>query len=124
VVVDPAARSVTHLIVTPPQRDGTRRLVPVRLATSETAAIQLRCTLLSSKDSGRPTRRKPCRGPLVSCPTGRTTSCLRPTTGEGGKHRVAIPISAVADFSDIVQLNLTKNEVRDLPSADPAPDED
>jgi hypothetical protein len=44
VVVDPAARTVTQLVVGPPHRDGTRRLVPVRLADAEMAAIRLRCT--------------------------------------------------------------------------------
>jgi hypothetical protein len=41
----------------------------------------------------------------------------------GGKHRVAIPIGAVASFTDGVQLSLARNEVRDLPPADPAPGE-
>ena len=44
--------------------------------------------------------------------------------GEGhlwGKRRVAIPISAVADFSDGVRLSLAQAEVRDLPPAGPAP---
>jgi hypothetical protein len=45
VVVDPAARSVTHLVVGPPHRGGTSRLVPVRLAGAGTAAIHLRCTM-------------------------------------------------------------------------------
>jgi hypothetical protein len=45
VVVDPAARTVTHLVVEPPHRGGTSRLVPVRLAGAGTAAIQLRCTM-------------------------------------------------------------------------------
>jgi hypothetical protein len=45
VVVDPAAFTVTHLIVKQPQRDGARRLVPVRLTSTETAAIKLRCPL-------------------------------------------------------------------------------
>jgi hypothetical protein len=44
VVVDPAARTVTHLVVGPPHGGETRRLVPVRLAGAGTAAIQLRCT--------------------------------------------------------------------------------
>ncbi|MGI8448577.1 MAG: hypothetical protein ACR2MP_15640 [Streptosporangiaceae bacterium] len=38
-----------------------------------------------------------------------------------GKRRVAIPISAVADFSDGVRLRLARDEVRDLPTAGPAP---
>jgi hypothetical protein len=45
VVVDPAARTVTHLVVGPPHRGGASRLVPVRLAAAGTAAIQLRCTI-------------------------------------------------------------------------------
>src|ERR1700683_2689286 len=45
VVVDPAARTGTHLVVEPPDRGGTSRLVPVRLAGSGTAAIRLRCTM-------------------------------------------------------------------------------
>jgi sporulation protein YlmC with PRC-barrel domain len=35
-----------------------------------------------------------------------------------GEKRVAIPISAVAGVSDGVRLNLTKDEVRDLPPVD------
>lgn len=41
-----------------------------------------------------------------------------------GKRRVAIPIGAVADFSDSVRLSLTKHEVRDLPQSGLAPGED
>ena len=44
VVVDPGARTVTHLVVKPPQRGEAARLVPVRLAGTGTAAIPLRCT--------------------------------------------------------------------------------
>lgn len=44
VVVDPAACTATHLVVQPQHRGGTSRLVPVRLAGTGTAAIQLRCT--------------------------------------------------------------------------------
>jgi hypothetical protein len=34
-----------------------------------------------------------------------------------GKRRVAIPIGAVAGFSDGVRLSLTRDEVRDLPAS-------
>jgi hypothetical protein len=34
-----------------------------------------------------------------------------------GKRRVAIPVSAVADFGDGVRLSLAQDEVRDLPPA-------
>ena len=35
-----------------------------------------------------------------------------------GKKRVAIPINAVTDVKDGVQLTLTKDQLRDLPSID------
>ena len=38
-----------------------------------------------------------------------------------GKRTVAIPISAVADFSDGIRLSLAQDEVRDLPPARAAP---
>jgi hypothetical protein len=44
--------------------------------------------------------------------------------GEGrlwGKRRVAIPVTAVADFSDGIRLSLARDDVRDLPAAGPAP---
>ena len=41
-----------------------------------------------------------------------------------GQRRVAIPISAVADFSDGVRLSLARDEVRDLLAAGPAPGEE
>jgi hypothetical protein len=41
-----------------------------------------------------------------------------------GQRRVAIPISAVADFSDGVRLSLARDEVRVLPAAGPAPGEE
>ena len=196
VVVDPAARTVTHLVVEPPHRGGTSRLVPVRLAAAGTAAIQLRCTMpqfeglqeaeetqivpgalgdlgdgqghqLPAPYYGRggmglamavgtgfgagtaPQRitshRIPAgkvevrRGEHVHAtdgPIGKVRGLTLLTRGrrvthvlldEGhlwGKRRVAIPIGAVADFSDGVRLSLTRDEVRDLPPDDLPPAED
>jgi hypothetical protein len=193
VVVDPAARTVTHLVVEPPHRGGTSRLVPVRLAGAGTAAIHLRCTMsqfeglqeaeetqivpgalgelgngqdhkLSAPYYGRggmglamavgtglgagtaPQRitsdRIPAgkvevrRGEHVHAtdgPIGKVRGLTVLTRGhhvthvlldEGhlwGKRRVAIPIGAVAGFSDGVRLSLTRDEVRDLPPVDLAP---
>lgn len=45
VVIDPVARVVTHLAVEPAHRQGLARLVPVRLASSASDGIRLRCTL-------------------------------------------------------------------------------
>jgi hypothetical protein len=196
VVVDPAARTVTHLVAGPPHPGGTSRLVPVRLAASGAGAIQLRCTMsqfeglqeaeetqivpgaLGELDDGQghklsapyygpggigiamavgtglgtgtaPRRitsdRVPAgkvelrRGEHVHAtdgPIGKVRGLTVLTRGhrmshilldEGhlwGKRRVAIPIGAVAGFSDGVRLSLTKDEVRDLPLADPAPGEE
>jgi sporulation protein YlmC with PRC-barrel domain len=44
VVVDPAARTVTHLVVEPKGRVGLARLVPLGLADATTGEIRLRCT--------------------------------------------------------------------------------
>jgi hypothetical protein len=192
IVVDPGPRTVTHLVVTPPQRGEAARLVPVRLAAAGTAAIDLRCSTsqfeglqpavqtqtvpgaLGDVDNGREHRLSapyygrgglglamavgtglgsgtaPQRITADRIPAG--TVALRPgehvhgtdgpigkvqglvvlnrghrvayvLLGEGhlwGKRRVAIPISAVADFSDGVRLSLARDEVRDLPAAGPA----
>ena len=135
VVVDPVARTVTHLVVEPPQRGGTSRLVPVRLAGAGTEAIQLRCTMAQFEGLQEAEETQIVPDALGDLGDGQDPSYLRPTTdaaawdciGEGtpgGKRRVAIPIGAVADFSDGVRLSLTKDEVRDLPLAGSAPGED
>jgi hypothetical protein len=190
VVVDPAARRVTHLVVEPPHGGGTSRLVPVRMAGADTAAIHLRCTMsqfeglreaeetqivpgaLGDVDNGHdhklsapyygrggmglamavgtglgtgtaPQRITSDRIPAgklevrlgehvhaTDGPIGKVRGLTVLTRGhhvtrilldEGhlrGKRRVAIPISAVASFSDGVRLSLTKDEVRDLPTVD------
>jgi hypothetical protein len=193
VVVDPAPRTVTHLVVKPPQRDATARLVPVRLAGAGPAEIHLRCTLsqfeglreaeetqimpgaLGELDDGHGHQLSPPyygRGGMGlamavgtglgagTAPQRITSDRIPPGTVEvrpgehvhatdgaigkvqglavltpghhltyvlldeghlWGKRRVAIPIGAVADFSDGVRLSLAKDEVRDLPPADVAP---
>jgi sporulation protein YlmC with PRC-barrel domain len=44
-VIDPAARSVTHLVVEPKHRRDQGRIVPVHLVDTTTGQIRLRCTL-------------------------------------------------------------------------------
>ena len=46
VVVDPIARTVTHLVVEPKHRLGLGRLVPLDLVDATTGEIRLRCTLV------------------------------------------------------------------------------
>jgi sporulation protein YlmC with PRC-barrel domain len=45
VVVDPVARSVTHLVVEPTERSGLGRLVPLDLVDATGDGLRLRCTL-------------------------------------------------------------------------------
>jgi sporulation protein YlmC with PRC-barrel domain len=45
VVVDPVARTVTHLVVEPRHRLGLARLVPLDLVDDSTGQIRLRCTI-------------------------------------------------------------------------------
>jgi sporulation protein YlmC with PRC-barrel domain len=45
VVVDPIARSVTHIVVEPPHREGLGRLVPLGLVDGTSGEVTLGCTL-------------------------------------------------------------------------------
>lgn len=44
VVIDPVARTVTHLVVEPKHRQGLGRLVPLSLVDATAGEIRLRCT--------------------------------------------------------------------------------
>ncbi len=50
VVVDPVARTVTHLVVEPKHQRGAGRLVPLDLLDATATGIQLRCTLKAFGD--------------------------------------------------------------------------
>jgi sporulation protein YlmC with PRC-barrel domain len=50
VVVDPVARTVTHLVVEPTGRSGLARLVPLAMVDVTKAEIGLRCTEAEFKD--------------------------------------------------------------------------
>jgi hypothetical protein len=45
IIIDPAARTVTHLVVQPKHRNQPGRLVPVDLVDTTAGGIQLRCTI-------------------------------------------------------------------------------
>jgi hypothetical protein len=45
VVIDPVARTVTHLVVEPKHRQGLGRLVPLDLVSGGTTQVRLACTL-------------------------------------------------------------------------------
>ncbi|MGA9776450.1 MAG: PRC-barrel domain-containing protein [Candidatus Dormiibacterota bacterium] len=60
------------------------------------------------------------QGVLVNSSDHRVTHVLLAEGHLWGQKRVLIPIDAVTSVDDGVVLNLTKDEVRDLPSDDPA----
>jgi sporulation protein YlmC with PRC-barrel domain len=184
VVVDPVARSLTHLVVEAKHRQGLGRLVPIDLVSSAGAAIRLGCTTseFESLEHAEETQfltgasgqwssgqdqmlswpyyglgmggmgmgmgagpqpitsdRVPVgeveirRGDHVNAvdgPIGRVQGLVidagdhhvtHVLLDEGhlwGKKTVAIPINSVTGVDDGVRLNLTKDQVRDLPSVE------
>jgi hypothetical protein len=193
VVVDPVARSLTHLVVEPKHGRQRGRLVPVNLAASTTDGIKLSCTKAEFEklDEAEETQFIPgghsqfgygqdqmfswpyyglgmgmggmgmggmgnlgtgvnaaqvitndrvpagevevhrgdhvfatdgaigrVRGLVVHPGDHCVTHILLDEGHLWGQKRVAIPISAVRDLNDGVRLNLTKDEVRDLPPVD------
>jgi sporulation protein YlmC with PRC-barrel domain len=190
VVVDPAARKVTHLMVEPKGRQGLGRFVPLDLVDATAGEIRLRCTMAEFEKlgSGEETEFVPgslgynkggpaqvisdpdypgAGDPVVDgntvpgfsetetvdiLPEGkvevRRGDHVRATDGDIGQihalridrdsydvtsvllqeghhlwgHKeVAIPISAVAGLGDGIRLNLTKQQVEDLPPVDTHP---
>lgn len=189
VVVDPVARTLTHLVVEPKHASGNGRLVPIDLADSTESGIQLRCAasqfealeeaeeteflpgaggqwgygrdqtlawpyyplgmgsmgmggmgLGTGNIGGGPQVIMHDRVPLGEVEVRRgdhvhaTDGAIGKVQGliidpsnhqvthvlleEGhlwGQKRVSIPIGAVKDVDDGVRLNLTKDEIRDLP---------
>ena len=161
VVVDPAARAITHLVV---GRDYQDQLVPLALVEAADGGIRLRCTIaeFASLDPADKTVRQPSglgdvpdlsRGtgwpPVITwdtLPFGevavRGGEHVRASDGdigqiqglvmdpgsrqvthvllrEGhvfGRKVVAIPIGAVTEVNENdIQLNITKQQVKDLP---------
>jgi sporulation protein YlmC with PRC-barrel domain len=182
VVVDPAARAVTHVVVEPKGRLGLARLVPLDLVDATPGQIQLRCTETEFKSldaaeetlaefvpgypvpvqllppgwrgAGGPTveggtiPRIPEQETIETVPPGeveeRRGDHVHATDGDIGqvgalridprsrqvthvlvkegpvwaRKEVAIPFDKVAGFDDGIRLNITKQQVRDLPPVD------
>ena len=178
VVVDPVARTVTHLVVEPKHRLDAGRLVPLGLADATSGEIRLRCTLADFEelDPAQETQFLPGTpgypgydpeqvlsmpyygmGPGMGVPVTVTYDTVpldevevrrgehvHATDGhigkvqglvidrnsnhvthvllqEGhlwGRKEVAIPIGAVTDVDDGIRLNITRQQVQDLPPVD------
>jgi hypothetical protein len=112
-IVDPAARTVTHLVIEP-ENGSVARLVPLDLVEGTADDVRLRD--YSSRGLGQGPRR-----PLVvehAVPLGETddkvTHILLEEGHLWGRRQVAIPVSAVASIEDGIRLNITKRQVEDL----------
>jgi sporulation protein YlmC with PRC-barrel domain len=177
-IINPAGRTVTHLVIEPGHRHEPGRLVPVDLVDTVTGGITLRCTVaeFDRLDPAEETELLEVRGGLrtppppsrATGPTGSSYAMPQPTrrivqevVPEGetqlrqnehvhaadgqigrvqgllvdpddhrvthvllqeghlwGRKQVAIPVSAVADIQDGIQLRITKQQVENLPSVD------
>jgi len=160
VVVDTAARAVTHLAVEPKHVQGRARLVPLDLIDTTTGEVRLRCTRAEfdkldlaeeielwpgginadpsfavapgvvTHDTAPVGEVTVHRGVHVHATDGeigrvqalvidsRDHQVTRVLLQEGhfwGRKEVAIPIAAVASFDNGIQLNITKQQVEDLP---------
>ena len=169
-IVDPAALSVTHLVIEPKHRGEHGRLVPLDLVDITTGEIRLRCTLaeFGQLESAEETEllggvgatgvggtatpmgvphasrtdvqdvvprgeTEVARGDHVHALDGeigqvegflvdpgdhRVTHVLLREGHLWGRKEVAIPLSAVTRIQNGIRLNLTKQQIEDLPSAD------
>jgi sporulation protein YlmC with PRC-barrel domain len=167
VVVDPVARTVTHLAVEPKGRLGLSRLVPLDLVDVAEGQIRLRCTLAEFEklDPAEETQFVPSTrayaayGPAqvltwpflslgAATPPGEAFTGVSETVTDAeighveglvidprshhvthvllqeghlwDRKEVAIPIRAVTDVQDGIRLNITKQDVADLPPVDVA----
>jgi len=181
VVVDPVARTVTHLVVEPKHRLDVGRLVPLGLADATAGEIRLRCTLadFGKLDPAEETQFLPgtpgypgydpeqvlwmpyysmgmgmggnyipltatydtvpldevevrrgehvhatdghigkVQGLVIDPDSHRVTHVLLQEGHLWGRKEVAIPIGAVTGVDDGIRLNITRQQVQDLPPVD------
>jgi hypothetical protein len=180
-VIDPAARTVTHIVVEPKGRQGLARLVPLDLVDASSDQVRLACTEAQFKDldaaeetlaefvpgypgpvqllpagwrdADEPTAdggtilRIPEKETIDIVPAGeveeRRGAHVHATDGDIGQVRalridpgsrqvthvlvreghlwdrkdIAVPFDKVAGFDDGIRLSITRQQVRDLPSA-------
>jgi sporulation protein YlmC with PRC-barrel domain len=179
VVVDPVARTITHLVVEPKHFHGSGRLVPLDLVDATTGEIRLRCTLADFEklDPAEETQFLPgtpgypgydpdqvlampyygmgigptyipqtvtydtvpldevevrrgehvhatdghigrVQGLVIDASSYHVTHVLLQEGHLWGRKEVAIPIGAVTGMDEGIRLNLTKQQVQDLPPVD------
>src|SRR5215472_11694934 len=97
VVLNPVSHELTHLVVEPAGRIGLGRLVPLDLADATDGEI------------GH------VEGLVIDPRNHHVTHVLLQEGHLWGRKEVSIPIGAVTGTEDGIRLNLTKDDVRDLP---------
>ena len=128
-ILDPAARTVTHLVIGPRHGAGGR-LVPLDLVEAAAGEIRLRCTLdefgrLDPAEETEVERHESVHavdghigqveGFVVDTADQKVTHVLLMEGHLWGRKQVAIPVSAVASVDAGIRLNITKQQVEDLP---------
>jgi sporulation protein YlmC with PRC-barrel domain len=163
-IVDPATRTVTHLVIEP-ENETVARLVPLDLVEGTADDVRLRCPLdefarlepaekvlgdtwsgagdYSSRGLGQGPRRPlvveqavplgeveverhesvhavdgeigQVEGFMVNPADDKVTHILLQEGHLWGRKQVAIPVSAVASIDDGIRLNITKQQVENLP---------
>jgi sporulation protein YlmC with PRC-barrel domain len=141
ILIDPAAKTLTHLVVERGLIDPMGHIVPLDLVESTTDQIRLRCTILQFENLEEAEETKFLPGAmgeyvykqshqvhatdgtigrvqgLVVDPTDyQVTHVLLDEGHLWGEKEVSIPISAVTSVGVGIQLNLTRDEIRDLPA--------
>ena len=132
-IVDPAARTVTHLVIEP-ENGAVARLVPLDLVEGTADDVRLRCTLdefgrldpaekvLGETEVYRHQSVQAVDGEIgqvegfmVNPADEKVTHILLEEGHLWGRKQVAIPVSAVASIEDGIRLNITMRQVEDLP---------
>lgn len=86
VIIDPVARALTHLVVTPTRHHGFGRLVPLDLVDSEGDRIRLNCTVAQflGLDEGEEAHFLPAADETSSYPSGQAYNWPRFEVGPVG----------------------------------------
>jgi hypothetical protein len=117
-ILDPAERTLTHLVIEPGHNNGIGRLVPIGLVDSAQGEVSLSCTRaqfdqLDAADVVQLAegRNYTERGGADSVLEYRDVS-----PQQRGHKDVAIPADVIASMADGIELSITKKQVEDLPA--------
>jgi hypothetical protein len=112
VVVDPVARTLTHLVIRPPHGQGPDRLVPIELAEAAPGQVRLRCSTaeFGQLDPAEETEFMP--GPYGYIPYGPTEASAWPYYGLGSAAMNAEIAAAAPHLVTFDAVPLNEVEIR------------